>query len=101
MTAADLNDKLVSEGIVSLKTAQWEEVRQDFPEIERHKTFIAGDLTIVHGADGPVAVEEPTSQERVLRTLESDEVKDFVTHRLETYERMWDGCGCRVEYYKR
>jgi hypothetical protein len=24
----------------------------------------------------------------------------FVADRLATYERMWDGCGCRIDYYR-
>jgi hypothetical protein len=23
-----------------------------------------------------------------------------VQRRLEQYERMWDGCGCRIDYYE-
>ena len=100
MTVAELNAKLAARGIVPLPTAEWEEVQAAYPELERHSTFIAGDLTIVRGEDGPVAVEEPSSTERVLRRLDADQVRDFVTDRLDTYERMWDGCGCRVEYYE-
>ena len=24
---------------------------------------------------------------------------DFVRERLNTYDRMWDGCGCKIDYY--
>jgi hypothetical protein len=38
---------------------------------------------------GPIRILE-------LRTrLEADR---FVRERLETYERMWDGCGCKIDY---
>ena len=47
-----------------------------------------------------VAVEEPSSRERVVRLIEEHEVQAFVEDRLDTYERMWDGCGCKVAYYK-
>ena len=47
-----------------------------------------------------MAVEEPTSRQRVLRRLAEDEVAAFVKDRLDTYERMWDGCGCKVEYFR-
>jgi len=23
----------------------------------------------------------------------------FIDERMETYDRMWDGCGCKVDYY--
>lgn len=27
------------------------------------------------------------------------EAESIINERLETYDRMWDGCGCRVDYY--
>lgn len=100
MTAAELGDRLGREPIVTLDTAAWEEVREAFEEVERHATFLAGDLVIVRDSVGPIAVEEPSSRERVLRRLDPAEVAGFVKDRLDTYERMWDGCGCKVEYYR-
>jgi hypothetical protein len=26
--------------------------------------------------------------------------QQFVADRMAQYERMWDGCGCRVRYYE-
>lgn len=93
--------RLSSEGIVRLARAEWEEVAGAFPELERHDTHLAGDLVIVGDADGPVAVEEPDAETRVLRRLSGPgDVRRFVQDRLETYERMWDGCGCKVEYFR-
>jgi len=28
------------------------------------------------------------------------EAEEFIKERLEIYNRMWDGCGCKVDYYK-
>ena len=47
----------------------------------------------------PEPVEQPEPGKRALRRLAADEVDDFVRDRLAIYERMWDGCGCRVDYY--
>ncbi len=100
MTIEELNRRLQSDAIVTLRAAEWEELEGGFEEVERHRTFLAGDLVIVRDRAGPVAVEEPSSRERVLRRLTEDEVGPFVKDRLDTYERMWDGCGCKVEYYR-
>ncbi|MFQ5536331.1 MAG: hypothetical protein ACE5GJ_02655 [Gemmatimonadota bacterium] len=68
--------------------------------MERHATFIAGDVVIYRWNDGYLAVEEPSRTERVVRRLSNREaVRAFVDNRLDTYERMWDGCGCKVDYY--
>lgn len=101
VTPDALEERLAREGIVTLDAAEWAAVAAAFPEEERHPTHIAGDLIIVRAAAGPVAVEEPAPGRRVLRRLaDPAAVRAFVRDRLDTYERMWDGCGCKVEYYR-
>ena len=92
--------RLNAHPIVTLRLSEWQSVVDQFVEIERHRTHIKGDLVIVHVEHGYAAVEEPQTNERVIRYLaDMDEVRRFVTDRLETYERMWDGCGCKIDYY--
>lgn len=101
MTTDELNRRLLSETILTLEPAEWAGVSDAFEEVERHSTLIAGDLLIARGESGWVAVEEPSPRERVVRRLADEaEVRAFVKDRLDTYERMWDGCGCKVEYWR-
>jgi len=100
MTNEELDRRLQAEGIVTLEAPEWEKLAEGFEELERHPTFLAGDLVIARNPAGTVAVEQPSSRERVVRRLADEEVGRFVQDRLDTYERMWDGCGCKVEYYR-
>ncbi len=100
MTAEELRTQVANEGLVILPEETWNELASDFEEVERHPTFISGDLVIVRLGDAFAAVEEPKPGERVLRRLpDADAVRAFVEDRMATYDRMWDGCGCRVDYY--
>ncbi|KPK59721.1 MAG: hypothetical protein AMS21_09800 [Gemmatimonas sp. SG8_38_2] len=100
MTIEELSRSLEAEGIVSIPVTEWEKLAHEFEELERHGTFVAGDLLIVRGIMGLAAVEEPSVGERVLRRFaDAEEVRSFVQQRLDQYERMWDGCGCKVDYY--
>lgn len=100
MTVDELLARLQTEPVVPLPTAEWDALAPAFHEVERHNTYISGDLVIVEAGEVLLAVEEPSSQERTVRRLANrDEADAFVRDRLDTYERMWDGCGCRVEYY--
>ena len=100
MTAQELNDRLQTERIVVLADAAWAELEDSYDEVERHDTIVAGDLLIVRTDAGLAAVEQPRSGERVVRLLGGiDAVRPFVQQRLGLYERMWDGCGCKVDYY--
>ncbi len=101
MNSEDLNRRLRTETTVALETAEWLEIEHLFEEVERHPTLIAGDLLIVRGDEGLAAVEAPSPRERVIRRLaDEEEARRFVKDRLDTYDRMWDGCGCKVEYYR-
>jgi len=100
VTAAELNRMLRIERVVTLPASTWAALAGDFQEIERHQTLIAGDLLIVRGEAGLAAVEESSPDERVMRSLPNGEaVREFVQRRREEYERMWDGCGCHIDYY--
>ncbi len=95
MTADELERRLRSERIVP-----WAELADEFEEMQRHDTLVAGQLLIVRGEAGLAAVEQPSPDERVIRLLSDEEqAHRFVADRLEQYERMWDGCGCKVDYY--
>lgn len=100
MNAAEVEQRIAKGSILVLTPADWAAVADAFQEVERHNTMMAGSLVIVRTAHGLAAVEQPKASERVVR-LVGDEAatRQFVTERMAQYERMWDGCGCRVDYY--
>ena len=100
MTAADLERRIAKDAIVVLTVPDWTAVAAEFDEVERHDTMMAGPLVIIRTAHGLAAVEQPKPTERVVRLLGDPAVaRQFVADRMALYERMWDGCGCRVDYY--
>lgn len=100
MTAEDLLRRLPRDRIVRLTLQEWTAIADGFPEIERHATGVAGDLLIVHAGSEIAAVEQPSPDERVMRYLGDEPgARAFVADRLAAYERMWDGCGCKVDYF--
>jgi len=62
-------------------------------------TMISGWIRVL-ALDGQIHVEEETPDRRILlrRFADRAAADRFVDRRLETYDRMWDGCGCRVDY---
>jgi hypothetical protein len=75
-----------------LETA--EVVRQD-------NTCVAGWIRIL-SVDGAILVQEETPDGNALarRMPSIEDANKFVDDRLGTYERMWDGCGCKINYFK-
>ena len=65
-------------------------------------THIAGKIRILRVGDRILVQEqEPETRNLILREFPSQgEAEKFVEDRLETYDRMWDGCGCKIDYHK-
>jgi len=101
MKLGDLENRLRLGRAVPLSAGEWGELARHFPVVERHQTQLAGELLIVRLGDQLVAVESPSRDARVARLLGgNDEAREFVNRRMEEYERMWDGCGVKVDYYE-
>ena len=100
MTADQLDQQLGTESVLHLSAAEWTSIAEEFEQIEHHRTSVAGDILIMQGKSGLFAVEQPTPETRVVRPLsDTSEANRFVAERMDQYERMWDGCGCRIDYY--
>ena len=101
VSAEDFRERLASGGTVPLSAEEWDYLAGEFPVEERHPTQLAGDLLIIRVGEDLAAVESPSRDARVARILGGpEEVRAFVTRRMEEYERMWDGCGVKVDYYE-
>jgi hypothetical protein len=100
MTAEGLMDRLSGGGTVPLTAEEWEGVAEAFPVEERFQTQLAGELLIVKVGEKLAAVEAPSKGARVARLLGGpDDARAFVAKRMDEYERMWDGCGVKVDYF--
>ncbi|MDH3455399.1 MAG: hypothetical protein OER90_01040 [Gemmatimonadota bacterium] len=100
MTPETLARRLVAEPILRLAPDESSEAHASWEVVERHPTGIAGELLIIDTLSGFAAIERPNATECVVRYLANpDEVQRFVDRRLGQYARMWDGCGCKIDYY--
>ncbi|MBW2454866.1 MAG: hypothetical protein JRI68_10160 [Deltaproteobacteria bacterium] len=101
MDEPTLLERLEAGQIVLLDRAEWVAASAGFEVVEEHDTRLSGMLQVVRSAAGLAAIEQPKPDQRVVRPLaDMDAARAFVTDRLETYDRMWDGCGCKIDYSK-
>ncbi len=51
--------------------------------------------------DNDIFIQEKNNRNEILiRKMKSiEEAESFVQERLDYYDRKWDGCGCKVDYY--
>jgi len=68
--------------------------------VRRDDTCITGWIRILT-IDGLTIVQEETPGGEVLvrRVPSQEDAERLVEHRLASYERMWDRCGCRIDYF--
>jgi hypothetical protein len=65
-------------------------------------THFAGMIRILALGDAVFVQEQHSETKQVLvrRFADRPAADRFVQCRLDTYERMWDGCGCKVQYFE-
>ena len=71
-------------------------------EIIRTEDTHLSDFIRILRYDDKILIQEITfKKEILLRKINSlDEADNFVQERLDFYERKWDGCGCKIDYYE-
>lgn len=72
-----------------------------FSEIKYEKNTLISDYIRIVKIDDKIIVQEKTDKNEIgLHLFENEQdAEKFVNERLEVYEKMWDGCGCKVKYY--
>ena len=95
----ELRERLSSAPVVELTELELEQLLASGDTVRDEDTPVAGHIRVLV-VDGMAVVQEQTPRGRfVVRLMPSlDRAQAFVDDRLATYEKMWDGCGCRVDY---
>lgn len=100
----DLVRALKKDEPLVLPREQLAKLERDFEIARRIDTCFAGEILVFEGSGVVFAVEFPpqSKESLVARRLKSREhAEEFIEARMAVYDRMWDGCGCRVDYYKK
>ncbi len=63
-------------------------------------TLISDNIRLLKFGDDFFIQEKSNKDEIIIRIVNSkSEGEDFINSRMKIYDKMWDGCGCKVEYY--
>jgi hypothetical protein len=69
--------------------------------IIEENTYISDRIRLLQFEDDLIIQEKTTKNEYLIRVMKSKkEAEELIKQRLEIYDKMWDGCGCKVEYYE-
>ena len=63
-------------------------------------TLISDKIRLLKHNNQLILQEKTTKDEYLIRMVKSlEEGEELIKQRMEIYDRMWDGCGCKVDYY--
>lgn len=79
--------------------ATWAAILLRAGVLREEDTTLSGPIRVL-ALDGGLWVQEQAPDgRRLLRRFDDRAAADaFVDRRLEIYDRMWDGCGCKIDY---
>jgi len=99
MEAHEMIRQIEEQAILALEAEDLATLLEAADTLRADDTCLAGWIRILYLAGHVVVQEETPDKEILLRRLDSREAAErLVESRLSTYERMWDGCGCKIDY---
>jgi hypothetical protein len=100
MKIDEIIEKLKKQKPLILPLNNLDEILNQVLVIEDKDTLMSDHIRILKWNENILIQEVTSKNELSIRIVESvEDANRFVNERMETYERMWDGCGCRVNYY--
>lgn len=68
--------------------------------IIEENTYISDKIRLLKYKTDLLIQEKSTKNEYLVRIMKTEkEAEKLIKERLDIYNRMWDGCGCKVNYY--
>ena len=76
-------------------------------ELKQHSNLIIEEITLISDfirifefRDVYIFQEKTPKDEIVIRKfIDKSNANNLLRNRLEIYEKMWNGCGCKINYY--
>ena len=100
MIIAALIDELIGKSILILNSESLDMLLAETELIREKDTLIAGLIRILKFEEYYITQESTPKAEIVLRIFNTlQDAEELVNDHLEIYDRMWDGCGCKINYY--
>ena len=101
MQVKEIFNKATSSNFLMISKEELSFVLNNAEILRTDDTHLSDFIRIVK-YDSNIFIQEMTSKnEIILRKLNSlNDADEFLQERLDFYERKWDGCGCKIEYYE-
>lgn len=69
--------------------------------LAEYDTLISGFIYFYRLPNHYLVQETSSKGEIIVRGFQNREIaQQFIEARMRVYENMWDGCGCKIDYYR-
>lgn len=101
MITEEIFSKALNSKYIIIEEHELHTVLKDAEILREEDTYLSDHIRLLK-YNGILFIQEITFKKEVL-LRKMDSMKDadsFIQERLDYYERKWDGCGCKIDYYE-
>jgi len=101
MEVKETFNKALNSNFVIIEEDDLKSILEKSEIIREEDTHLSDFIRVLKYEDKLFAQETTFKKEILIRKMDSMKDADlFVQDRLDYYERKWDGCGCKIDYYE-
>ena len=100
-TTKNFKSRFDNESIVNITQQELDELLSASKVLEERNTMMCGYIRILQ-LDNLIFIQEQTDKRELIirRSGSLEQAHSFVDQRIEIYDKMWDGCGCKIRYFE-
>ena len=101
MEVKEIFNKAFSTNYIIIDEADLKTILENSEIIRVEDTHLSDFIRVLKYDDNLFVQETTFKKEILIRKMDSmKDVDSIIQERLDYYERKWDGCGCKIDYYE-
>jgi hypothetical protein len=101
MEVKEIFNKALNSSYLIIEEDELKSVLENSKLIRKEDTHLSDYIRIIRYDSKTFVQEISFKNEIIIRKKNSiEDAEKFVQERLDFYERKWDGCGCKIDYYE-
>ena len=99
----ELIERLKEKNLYITNKDEINNIRTNLKQIQNVSTGMCGTIEVydAHKQSNQIVIEEDGKDNFYIRLIRKEDVERFIQERMAIYDKMWDGCGCKVNYHEK
>lgn len=101
MEVKNIFEKAITSNYLIIEESDLKSILESCEVFRTEDTHLSDLIRLLKYNDNLFIQETTFKKEILIRKMNSMQDADhFIQERLDYYERKWDGCGCKIDYYE-